>query len=311
MDFNGQKHFQDISKVPDIQRESYLNSDVEAQEKYDKLLHDDEIDNNKLSDIHTTNELDSDKDWLKEYDELLGDDVIEDNIYETDDDGKIYKINGVLQPDMKYKVNGNIYKTDENGRIVSCEFKPSFTEDGPRDNVMQKEVGGEDRKEDDDGGHIVARILGGTEGDENLVPMRRGINRGDYKRMENELADAVKDGMEATVHTELKYEGESERPSKIKTEYSIDNKTTIVEFDNEDNSVELLKSINKNISKQDYKDLKEEIKDMKDDGIDATITSVKVEYDEKDQPIKITVGMLDESTGIKTYKVYEPREQKS
>ena len=50
----------------------------------------------------------------------------------------------------------------------------------------QKESGGEERQEDDDGGHIIARILGGAEGEENLVPMRRTINRGDYKKMENE-----------------------------------------------------------------------------------------------------------------------------
>lgn len=42
----------------------------------------------------------------------------------------------------------------------------------------QKESGGEERREDDDGGHIIARILSGSEGEENLVPMRRTINRG-------------------------------------------------------------------------------------------------------------------------------------
>lgn len=45
----------------------------------------------------------------------------------------------------------------------------------------QKESGGEERREDDDGGHIIARILSGSEGEENLVPMRRTINRGDYQ----------------------------------------------------------------------------------------------------------------------------------
>lgn len=67
----------------------------------------------------------------------------------------------------------------------------------------QKESGGEERQEDDDGGHIIARILGGAEGEENLVPMRRTINRGDYKKMENEIAKALQEGKKVTIHIDL------------------------------------------------------------------------------------------------------------
>lgn len=48
---------------------------------------------------------------------------------------------------------------------------------------------------------------------------------------------------------------------------------------------------------------------MKEDGVEASLTSVKREYDENDNPTKITVGILDESTGKKTYKVYEPKQE--
>jgi hypothetical protein len=53
--------------------------------------------------------------------------------------------------------------------------------------------------------------------------------------------------------------------------------------------------------------LKEELADMKADGIEGSVTSVKVEYDEEENPTRVTVGVLDESTGKKSYKVYEPR----
>ncbi len=46
---------------------------------------------------------------------------------------------------------------------------------------------------------------------------------------------------------------------------------------------------------------------MAEDGIDTSITSVKVEYNEENMPLKITVGILDESTGEKSYKVYEEK----
>ena len=39
----------------------------------------------------------------------------------------------------------------------------------------------------------------------------------------------------------------------------------------------------------------------------ASITSVKVEYNEENMTFKITVGILDESTGEKSYKVYEAK----
>lgn len=227
------------------------------------------------------------------------------NIYETDDNGQTYKKNKEILPDTEYTVNGNRYRTDEHGNKISCDSNPRYTEEGTRNVKEQKESGGEERRHDDDGGHIIARILGGAEGEENLVPMRRTINRGDYKKMENEMAKALQEGKSVTVHIELEYEGDSERPSRIRAEYIIDGKKTEVEFDNNENSTELLGSLEGTISEEDYCNLKGELADMKEDGIDGSITSVKTEYDKTGNPEKITVGVLDESTGEKSYKVYE------
>lgn len=229
------------------------------------------------------------------------------NIYETDDNGQTYKKNGELLPNTEYTVNGNVYKTDKRGNIVSCDAIPEYTEEGSRNMKEQKESGGEERQEDDDGGHIIARILGGAEGEENLVAMRRTINRGDYKRMENEIAKALQEGKKVTMHIGLEYDEDSGRPSKIRAEYTIDGKKTVCEFDNVKGSTELIDPLKDQISGEDYDRLKERLDEMKEDGCDAAVTSVKVEYDEDGNAVKVTVGILDESTGIKTYKEYNPR----
>lgn len=227
--------------------------------------------------------------------------------YETDDNGQTYKKNGGILPNIEYTVNGNTYKTDENGNKVSCDSNPEYTEEGSRNMKEQKESGGEERQEDDDGGHIIARILGGAEGEENLVPMRRTINRGDYKRMENEIAKALQEGKEVSIHIDIEYDGDSSRPSKIRAEYTIDGKKTVCEFDNVEGSTDLLDSLGDKISDEDYDRLKQTLDEMKEDGCDAAITSVKVEYDENGNPTKVTVGILDESSATKTYKEYSPR----
>lgn len=232
---------------------------------------------------------------------------IDGDTYETDDNGDTYKKNGEILPNNEYTVNGNKYKTDERGNKISCDSEPSYTEDGTRNIKEQKEAGGEERLEEDDGGHIIAKILGGAEGEENLVPMRRTINRGDYKKMENEISKALQAGEKVTEHIDLEYYEDSGRPSKIRAEYIIDGKKTVVEFDNKENSIELLDSLNEKVSYEDYNSLKEELEDMKADGIEGSLTSVKVEYDEDGDPTRVIVGVLDELTGKKSYKVYEPR----
>lgn len=229
------------------------------------------------------------------------------NTYETDDNGQTYKKNGEILPNTEYTVNGNTYKTDENGNKISCDSNPEYTEEGSRNMKEQKESGGEERQEDDDGGHIIARILGGAEGEENLVPMRRTINRGDYKRMENEIAKALQEGKKVSIHIDIEYDGDSSRPSKICAEYTIDGKKTVCGFDNVEGSMDLLASLGDKISDEDYDRLKKNLDEMKEDGCDAAITSVKVEYDENGNPTKVTVGILDESTGTKKYKEYSPR----
>ncbi len=231
------------------------------------------------------------------------------SIYETDDNGQTYKKNGELLPDQEYTVKGSAYKTDAHGNIIACDSRPVYTEDGSRNMKEQRESGGEERQDSDDGGHVIARILGGAEGNENLVPMRRTVNRGDYKKMENEIARSLQEGKEVVLHIDLQYEKDSGRPSDIRAEYTIDGKKMVCEFDNNENSTRLLNSLEGKISHEDYNRLNQEMKDMKADGIEGSITSVKTQYDENGNVVKVVAGVLDESTGEKSYKVYEPRKE--
>ena len=225
--------------------------------------------------------------------------------YTTDDNGNIYKQDGKLLANENYTVNDNTYITDENGRIVDCVANPVYTENGSRNIKEQCEAGGMDRRENDDGGHLVARILGGAEGIENLVAMRSTINRGDYKSMENEISKAVQDGKDVKMKIHLEYEGESTRPDKITVEDCIDGKKTIRFFDNEEGSEDLLNIVQEKISKEDFEELKWEIEDRKEEGPQVSITSLKVELQEDGKESKVSVTILDEITHLKSKIVYD------
>lgn len=342
MDFLG--GMSETSEVSQVKSDGDSGFSSEALDKFDKIMGDDKLKAEKIDDRPQLSHEETERKFSKLFDigDLFVDSLqksmesddpntskternstedpdlpqkrepnskyeIDGDVYEVDDKGDTYKKNGELLPNKDYVVNGNKYRTDEHGNIISCESEPFYTEDGTRNPKEQKESGGEERQEDDEGGHIIAKILGGADGEENLVPMRRTINRGDYKKMENEIATALQEGKKVTVHIDIEYDGDSGRPSKIRAVYTIDGKKTVVEFDNKEKSTELLDSLNEKISDEDYNSIKEELEDMKADGIEGSVTSVKVEYDEDGNPTKVRVGILDEATGKKSYKVYEPK----
>lgn len=315
MDFLGSiREVSEISKMKTI--EGNVISD-ESCEKFDKLMGDDNLkeavqkqqDEFRLDSAEIEekfNDLFEQGDFFEKRESDFKPKFIE-NAQEIDEKGQIYKKNGVILPNIEYIVNGNVYRTDENGNKVSCDSIPEYTEEGSRNMKEQKEAGGEERQEDDDGGHIIARIFGGAEGEENLVPMRRTINRGDYKRMENEIAKALQEDKKVSMHIDIKYNENSHRPSKIISEYTIDRKKTEYEFDNKKNSIELMDSVKDKISDEDYTRLKKTMEEMREDGCDVAITSIKVEHNENGNPEKITIGILEELTGTKRYKEYSPR----
>lgn len=229
--------------------------------------------------------------------------------YETDDNGQIFKIDGKLAPDNEYVCNGIKYKTDGNGEIASWEGKPYYNPEGERDGNAQTEAGGEYRKPGDDGGHLVARIAGGSAGNENIVPMRDTINRGDYKKVENEMVNALKNGSEVTVKGTVSREEADSRPTKIEMQYFYDDVNKALIVDNLEGSLDLLQELERVISDEDFARLVAEINDMIEDGSEVSVTSVLKEFDEEGNIKSITVGLRDERLGEKSYKTYDILEE--
>lgn len=234
---------------------------------------------------------------------------IDGDEYETDDNGDIYKKNGELLPDTTYERNGITYTTDNKGRISTWSGEPVYSPENERDEEAQAESGGEDRQEGDDGGHLEARVLGGSSGNENIVPMRDTINRGDYKKSENEITEAKKQGNDVQDSGEVIYEGDSTRPSKIERTYVIDGEKRELKVDNVEGSKELVEDVEGSISDEDMKSLKDEIADTEEDGCDVSVTSVYKKYDEDDNLVSVRVGVRNETTGEKSYKTYEARKE--
>ena len=229
---------------------------------------------------------------------------INGDTYETDDNGNIYKKNGELMPNTTYERNGYTYTTDENGRITTWGGDAKYEPENERDTNAQTESGGEDRKEGDDGGHLVARVLGGSSGNENIVPMRDTVNRGDYKKSENEIAEAKKQGKDVQDSGRVIYEGDSKRPSKIERTYTIDGEKSQLIVDNVEGSKDLLEGVEGEISDEDMNSLNDEISDMEEDGCDVSVTSVLKKYDTDGNLVSVTVGIRNETTGEKSYRTF-------
>lgn len=160
--------------------------------------------------------------------------IVEGKRYYYDDNGRLYRVDNDLAPDIIYEINGYKYVTDELGRIVSAEGTLRMKErDGRlpiRDSI--EDIGKGDQKEGDDRGHLIGDQFDGANGLENMIPQNANINRIDFKNFENELANAVKVGEEVYVKIEPIYDKDSRRPEIIAVTYSIDGEESVRIFPN-------------------------------------------------------------------------------
>lgn len=224
--------------------------------------------------------------------------IVDGEKIKTDDNGDIYSRGGKLLPNITYELNGNKYVTDENGRIVSTEAHPTLAPENTRESVAQKNVGGHDRRENDQGGHIVGRDMNGDGGEGNLVAMDSRVNQSDYKRMENDIKASCEEGKEVRMKSTFQYEADSERPSRIDVEVTTNDEKTIYKFDNDlDNSL--------------LDDVPEEGKDTVKEILDDTkgvISSIKETYDSEGNLKETVVNITytnEEGTNSRTKAVIE------
>ena len=148
----------------------------------------------------------------------------------TDDNGEIYLIDGKLKPNCEYTLGGFKYKTDSKGRIINAQGDVKLPKSGRDQNP---DIKSKDKKPDDDKGHIIGHQLGGTETEGNLVPQNKVLNRGEYNKLEKQLAKLKAEGHDVKVDVTLKYKGDSDRPDSFRVKYTVDGKTYVKTFKNE------------------------------------------------------------------------------
>lgn len=168
--------------------------------------------------------------WNKEFAEIGNQ---SEKIY-FDDNGKQYREGDSLTPDNRFEKNRYEYQTDEAGRVVSVEGKLQVKDHNGRYEMPDDRnvVAHGEMKSSDDRGHFIADRFNGSGELENLVPMDRKLNQGDYAKLEDTLAEAVNDGADVRMKVEPVYDGDSNRPTEIRVSYSIDGDKEVVVFKN-------------------------------------------------------------------------------
>lgn len=151
-----------------------------------------------------------------------------------DNKGEKYHEGNTLEPNTRIEKNGYTYRTDSMGRVISAEGKLQVKDHPGKKNIrVSKDVVAHGKMaESDEKGHLIADQFNGSSGLENLVPMDKTLNHGDYKKLENTLAKAVKDGADVRMKVEPVYNGDSYRPDEIRVSYTIDGDKEVVVFKN-------------------------------------------------------------------------------
>ena len=130
----------------------------------------------------------------------------------------------VLRPNVKYTdANGYTYTTDSYGRITNVQGDLVLKK-GDLNRYSQRTVGEEDRLLTDQGGHLIGRQFGGSGDIDNLVPQssKTNLSGGEWYKMEQQWARALKEGEKVTVDIKPIYSGNSKRPDSFKVEYFIE-----------------------------------------------------------------------------------------
>lgn len=147
---------------------------------------------------------------------------IDGDYYRVDDNGKPHMKRGEdkeyhVLPNTKYVVNGYTYQSDDKGRIIHVEGN-LVVKDGERASLNAKVA---DMGDNDQRGHIIADIFGGSNQNDNLVAQLQLVNQGSYKILENCLTDLSRSQNQVYGNYTIEYGDSSSRPSAITVNYSI------------------------------------------------------------------------------------------
>jgi hypothetical protein len=129
--------------------------------------------------------------------------------------------------------NGYTYHLDEKGDPRKINVPKLATHpETPRSRSAQANAGKPDRLPTDDGGHFIAHRFNGPNDAFNHFAQDRSSNRGRYRVVEQEWADAQKGGKDVSLKMEIEYPKGSRRPDFIEIWYNIEGKEKHVKIDN-------------------------------------------------------------------------------
>ena len=134
-------------------------------------------------------------------------------------------LNGPLEPNAAYVLaNGHSYVTDAAGRVTRADATLDLAKLGSGDrNVYQQVVSGRIGGEGYDGGHLIGTLFGGAGERINLVPQLSSVNRGSFRAMEKQWADALTANKTVRVEVNPVYAATGQVPTRIDVTYWIDN----------------------------------------------------------------------------------------
>lgn len=125
-------------------------------------------------------------------------------------------------PNSNYVVDNTRYLTDNHGRVEKVSANLELYARGRNSTFQRQASNNNGGLETDQGGHLIAQILGGPVEHINIVPMSSKLNQGSWKAMENELASLLKSGKKIDIDISLFYPNNKLRPHKINVIAMID-----------------------------------------------------------------------------------------
>lgn len=153
----------------------------------------------------------------------LADDYIK---CELDDNGKIFRKDNELLPNIEYVLNDYRYKTDEYGRKVEVHFDELKLKDSSRSRIYIRDSietisGGEEIGTLHDRSHLIADRFDGDNSLGNMISLPKEVNRGVYKKIEENWASALIEGKKVRGTIYLEYLDDSFIPKSIEFIYNI------------------------------------------------------------------------------------------
>jgi hypothetical protein len=141
---------------------------------------------------------------------------------------------GVLVHNACSHFNSNV---DGSGRITSVDATISPSNVGTGSSTNPNSRNHANSLNDGDGkvdaGHVIAKILGGGIGNDNIVPMSPTTNRGQLAAFERRIATQVRTtNKDAIISVRLEYSGDHTRPIRIVYTATVDTWTETKTFNN-------------------------------------------------------------------------------